>query len=536
MADKKRLAKLSPNADASSQSTVVEPDDNASTPPHWLLLFTVFVTGASVLIIELVGTRVISPFFGSGIYTWSALIAITLAALSLGYVIGGRYADKSPHATPLYLLCMLAGVWTVVSPWMAASLSTALIQSLDIRLSILLAATLLFFPNLFLLGGAGPFVIRLMGASRRNSGSTSGLVFAISTLGSLLGALVTGFMLVPNYGVQAIFVYCGFALLLLALLGFLYQRQPRPSLAVVVSMLICGFALQQSEPAESSTIEVLDRSPSFYGQLQVIQKGDIKLLLADGIGQNYVTSDENFAVSYINLFSALPRMRNETVPAQARALVIGMGAGQLPMLFEKQGVETDTVEIDPRVDELARKHFGFTLAPERVYFMDGRLFLSQSAKQYDYLVIDAFSSDQIASHLLSREALSLARQRLTSEGLVLNYTAFADGEDVAIVQRTMQEVFPYVRTFAHSPESLGSVVFMGANAPIDFQGGSIRLTRSQFTDIQKFFRGELSDLGGELVVTDDYNPLDHQRQGVQLAWRQMMWEFLGKEQLQWLFF
>ena len=181
--------------------------DNRRIPDR-ALLATVFVTGACVLIIELMGTRVLAPYFGSGIYTWSALIAVTLAALALGYSFGGRLADRLPRADILYNLCLAAGLWTLSTPMLARPLLPMMIQLSDIRTGVLLSSVLLYFPNLFLLGAIGPFVIRLMTRDREAVGSVSGRVFSVSTIGSLLGALGTGFILIPNYGVMAIFAFC----------------------------------------------------------------------------------------------------------------------------------------------------------------------------------------------------------------------------------------------------------------------------------------------------------------------------------------
>ena len=187
--------------------------------PDWALLATVFITGACVLIIELAGSRLLAPWFGSGIYTWSSLIAVTLAALALGYAFGGRLADRLPRANILFNLCLAAGLWTLSTPMLARPLLPFMIQIADIRIGVLLSSLLLYFPNLFLLGAIGPFVIRLMTRERTTVGTVSGRVFAVSTIGSLLGALATGFILIPNVGVLTIFAFCGSLLLALAIIG-----------------------------------------------------------------------------------------------------------------------------------------------------------------------------------------------------------------------------------------------------------------------------------------------------------------------------
>ena len=134
---------------------------NYPRTPDWALLLTVFITGACVLIVELMGTRILAPYFGSGIYTWSSLIAVTLAALAMGYTFGGRLADRLPRTDILYSMCLAAGLWTLLTPLLATPLLPVMILISDIRIGVILSSCILYFPNLFLLGAICPFVIRL---------------------------------------------------------------------------------------------------------------------------------------------------------------------------------------------------------------------------------------------------------------------------------------------------------------------------------------------------------------------------------------
>ena len=229
--------------------------------PDWALLSTVFITGACVLIIELLGTRILAPYFGSGIYTWSALIAVTLVALALGYAYGGRLADRLPRADILYNLCLAAGLWTLSTPILASPLLSSLLDITDIRIALLISSCILYFPNLFLLGAVGPFVIRLIARNSETVGSVSGRVFAVSTVGSLFGALGTGFILIPNYGVQAIFTFCGTLLIILAILGNFRPKFIGYTL-VLISIVVSILLLTGKKNDANSSIEIQDKMPS----------------------------------------------------------------------------------------------------------------------------------------------------------------------------------------------------------------------------------------------------------------------------------
>jgi predicted membrane-bound spermidine synthase len=503
--------------------------------PDWALLATVFVTGGCVLIIELMGTRILAPYFGSGIYTWSALIAITLAALALGYSFGGRLADRLPKTTMLYSLCLAAGLWTLSTPMLARALLPLLAHIPDIRVGVLISSTVLYFPNLFLLGAIGPYVIRLMTRRRENAGSVSGLVFAISTIGSLTGALVTGFMLIPHYGVQAIFTFSGALLLALAIFGNFRPKFIGYAI-FLASIVVALIFFSRKQPDENISIEILEEVPSFYGQLQVIRRGKEKALLVDGIGQNYVYDGNSYATPYINFVSALPVLSQRPVKPARKALVIGLGAGQLTMLLQQAGFDVDAVEIDPEVGELAKKHFGFSLPPEHIHYMDGRLFLLRDRSMYEYIVLDAFSAEQIASHLLSREALSETSAHLTETGLLaINVTSVITGNDIGAIQHTLQTVFPHVHTFSlDSGHELTSIVFIASRSPIQLSRTDTSLSHSQLAAANRFIAGELPDLHSGVLLTDDYNPLSFQRRNIQLLWREAMIDYLGDGNMGWL--
>ena len=503
--------------------------------PDWALLLTVFITGACVLIIELMGTRILAPYFGNGIYTWSALIAITLAALALGYAFGGRLADRQPRAVILYSICLAAGLWTLATPLLARPLLPLLVQIPDVRPGILISSCILFFPSLFLLGAIGPFVIRLSTHNRESIGSTSGLVFSISTIGSLLGALGTGFFLIPNYGVQVIFAFCGIVLVVLAILGNF--RPKFIGYAVLLTLLILLLTvLSGKKPAAKTSIEVLEQTPSFYGQLQVIQKNNVKSLLVDGIGQNYVFDNNSHTTQYISFIAALPTLSESTAKTDPKALIIGLGAGQLPMLMQQNGYHVDAVEIDPKIGDIAAKYFGFNLSADRIHYMDGRRYFLRNRSDYEFIVIDAFSGEQIASHLLSVEALIEAKAHLTKTGvLAINVTSEKNGTDIAALQHTLKAVFPHVRIFTPDNSSeLSSFVLVASQAPVHLSTEGVSFSTAQLADVEQFIAGELPNLQGTLLLTDDFNPISYYRRDVQLLWRKAMISYLGGENLQWL--
>ena len=154
------------------------------------------LSGAAVLSLEILGTRVLGPYYGVSIYLWSALITVTLAALSVGYAVGGRWADRGPRLGALAWMLGGAGIWVLFVPWLEAPL-LRLADGAGLRAAVLIAAVVLFAPPLLLLGMVSPYAIRLKAGRLDEVGRTAGNLFAVSTVASVLSAVATGFWLVP---------------------------------------------------------------------------------------------------------------------------------------------------------------------------------------------------------------------------------------------------------------------------------------------------------------------------------------------------
>lgn len=498
-----------------------------------LLLATVFLTGACVLVVEIAGSRVVAPLYGSGLYSWSALISVTLAALSLGYWAGGRAADRRPDATLFHGGILAAGLLVVAIPW-AAPVVLRMTEPLDPRFGVLLSATLLFFPPLALLGGVTPFAIRLARPPEAEVGAMSGRFFAVSTIGSLLAALATGFLLIPNLGVRSILALAGVALTLTAAAGLIvWGRGPR---AIAVTLVaVAGLAAWRgADPGGGSErLRILARTPSFFGFLRVVETDAERMLTVNGIGQNYVPLTPGGGHSaYVEFMGVLPRLHLAT-PRDRSGLLIGLGAGELVGQLEAAGVAVTVVEIDPKVEDMARRYFGLTLPHERIHIADGRTFLERDTGAYDFLLMDAFLGEDVPSHLYTREAFSAMRRRLAPGGLLaMNYTSFADGADTRSVARTLRAVFPHVKGFTDRDDSgdLVSTVFLASVDPIALDD----VAAAALPGAGRFLTHEVRyPEPGSTLLTDDFNPINVHRLGATRRWREMMIRHIGEDWAYW---
>ncbi len=180
---------------------------------------TIFITGAAVLVIEILGTRILAPFYGSTIFVWSSLISVTLAFLALGYLWGGKLADRKPDTGLLYWIVFAAGISIVLIPKYS---NWVLIQTdrFGLKFGPLIAAFIIFFAPLFLLGAVSPFAVKIRTRLLDHLGITAGSLYATATLGSLAGALFAGFLLIPNFSVSWIINATG---VILISLFFIWQ-------------------------------------------------------------------------------------------------------------------------------------------------------------------------------------------------------------------------------------------------------------------------------------------------------------------------
>ncbi|MBI4937834.1 MAG: fused MFS/spermidine synthase [Nitrosomonadales bacterium] len=487
------------------------------------LLLTAGLTGGLVMAVEVLGARVIAPFFGVSLFVWTALIAVTLLALAAGYVTGGRWADRSGSPALLFSLIAASGVLLLLVPFAKAAVLQAALP-LGLRWGAFIGALALFGPPLFLLGCVSPFLVRLAAREWSQLGRTVGLMYAISTAGSFLGTVLTGYYLVAELGLSRAFHVSGALLLALSAVYFaLFRGQMAALLLPMVALLAASIPLQQGKVvlADGTVAQVVDSRDSYYGHVQVVdyrgEKGHIREMLIDGQiqgGIDVATGQSIYEYSYM-----LEHLTLASNPGGKRALVIGLGTGTIPRRYAARGIETEVVDIEPAVVAAAHTHFGFP-ASQRTHLIDARYFLATAKTRYDYIILDVFSGDSTPGYLLSREALELVRARLEPGGVLgINLIGSLAGERrmTASVMRTLEAAFPWVRIYPlyipGSGESMGNIsIVAGIGEPLDElpaldeTGLPLPVRDGLRRALAQRYVWNGSSEG--IVLTDDYNPID----------------------------
>jgi spermidine synthase len=496
----------------------------------WYLYVVVLVGGAAVLAIEILGTRILGPFYGVSLFLWSALITVTLVALAIGYVIGGRWADRKPRASRIYLLLAGAGLWTVLIPWITHPI-LGLAEPFGLRVAVLVAAFLLFAPPLTLLGMVSPYAIRVRASSMEIVGRTAGDLYAISTLGSVVAALLTGFVLIPSIGVLRLTLTTGGLLLATAALGWALSLKSGKARAAAVSALLIGAAGIAQVPSEQarpgSGLVAIEQSP--YAEIRVLDTPDrkLRLLVIDG-GTHTIARPGTWESAYP--YVALVGVSRCLVPKPGRVLVVGVGGGSVLKDFASRGWSVDAVEIDPVVVKVAREHFGLSPEDGQVFTMDGRRFIGGNRGPYDIVVMDAFGSSSIPFHLVTREAFGLIASRLAPGG-VLAINVESDGwhgEVVKAVAATLRTRFAHVVALPGEPSAgdLGNVVLLASHTSLDV-GADCDAFERNFAR-RGWTNRFVPDIQGAPVLTDDLNPVDLWSERINVLARQDLHRYFGE--------
>ena len=486
------------------------------------LIITAALCGALVMVVEVLGSRVIGPFFGVSLFVWTSLITVTMVALASGYAIGGHWSDRRSSPDWLYGIIMVSGILEILIPTLKGPILQMSLP-LGLRWGSLTSAFLLFGPSLFLLGCVSPYVVKIAAREMHNIGKTVGSFYAISTVGSVIGTLLTGFVLIAYLGVNQIFLLTG-ALLIAMGIGYFvfFRRKWSPILAVVFPLLFLPHETHVSKVMPDGTrVERINNRDSFYGNLKVVdysyQSLHYRELLIDGLVQGGIdisTGQSIYEYSYLLQF--LPYALN---PDGRNCLVIGLGAGLVPGWYKAQGVDTEVVDIDPAVLEISRSYFGFNPAIP-VHIEDARYFLINTKQNYDFIVLDVFNGDTTPGHLLSVEAMRLAKKRLSPDGvLAINLIGSIKHNTLmtASAIKTLQSVFDQVAiytTFSASGDGTGNLEIMAYDGaqrePLLDRIANLNVHPEIESSVRLSMLQPISLPANTdaMILSDNYNPMD----------------------------
>ena len=421
----------------------------------------VFLCGAALMIIELTGSRILAPFLGTSLVVWTSLIGIILASLSLGAWWGGILADRRPSARVLGRIVLFAA-WATAAIGLSRGWVLPVLQgSGSLHLAAIVATLVLFAPASVLLGMVAPFAVRLQLADTDTAGRTAGSLYALSTIGSIAGTFLAGYVLIAWVGSTAILFITAMVLAAAAWLaapsGRLFQGL---SLLVFVLALLIG----RAQDRRLEQVGFLDRDTPYNRVLVYTGKEEgtgrlTRDLVTDPSGRQsamYLDNPSELALPYTRFY----RLAEYYRPGMRRMLVLGGGGFSFPKyaLAHYPDLQVDVVELDPGMIALARSHFALPEDPRlRVIEADARTFLQRTEDRYDVILCDVFNSHYaIPFHLVTVEAVGLMRRALNPSGVVLvNLLASPEGVASRFYQAlyaTFATAFAEVQAYAvHDP-------------------------------------------------------------------------------------
>lgn len=474
----------------------------------------VFLAGAIGMGLELIAARVLSPYVGSSNVVWTSIIGIILASMSLGYWIGGKKADKDASIDQLSDILLIAALSTSFIP----ILETLIVKNFagiieNLIIAAILCAIIVFSIPSFILAMVSPFAVKIKSKEDNEIGSLSGRISSLSTIGSILGTFIMGFVLIPNIGVTNINIGVTLTLILMSIL----TREKRDKkylcttiiiICVTLILIVLGkWIFKVSNP------DILLDTDSQYSRIWVKQitteEATYKTLQVDTGLESYINTETGEMgaeyLKYYDLFEYFNKDANNT-------LLIGGAAYTYPIhyLDKYEDKTIDVVEIDDKMTQIAIDQFGLNIDEPRldVYNQDGRSYLNYSENKYDTILIDAFKGVNAPFELTTYEALTKAKNMLNENGIVLtNIISSLEGKEAKFIEyeyATYKKVFDDVKVFmvnTTEKEVKQNLILVGIK-------GNPQKDEEKYNEYEKYLSREATDIKvNEQIVTDDFAPI-----------------------------
>jgi spermidine synthase len=481
-------------------------------PPLALIVFTV---GFSILGAEIAAARLLAPYFGASTIVWANTIGIVLVALSIGYWYGGKLADRNPTRSGLYRIVLLAGLLLAAVPFVADPFLRVAVDALDsisagAFIGSLLGVTVLVATPILVSGAVAPYALRLAVADVARAGTVSGRLYAISTVGSLLGTWTSALLFIPLIGTRRTFVVFGLVLVVLAAIGL---ARAAYVVAPVVLAVLLALPVGTVKGETDAGARVIHDADTEYQYARVVQDADGARTLELNEGQavhsifrpgTYLTGD------YWDEMLVLPFAGTRRPPRSIA--ILGNAGGTTARAYGHFFPQTriDAVEIDGELTDIGRRYFDLRGPRLHTHAADARPFLSRTKQRYDAIVVDAYRQPYIPFYLATREFFELARDRLTERGVVLINVGHPERSQrlEQVLSATLNAVFP---TVLRDPAQPTNTVLLATAAPAS---GAMLLGAAAGlpAELQPVARAAanrlLARLRGGRVYTDDVAPVE----------------------------
>ncbi len=498
----------------------------------WRANSIAFISSFCVMVIELIAARILAPYIGVSLYTWTSIIGVILAGIALGNFIGGIVADKYPHPSVLAAIFLAGSLATIaILPFIKWVASSDWFARMPIMLNFTLRTACVFFLPAIILSMVSPLVIKLTLSDTGKTGGVVGTIYAFSTAGAILGTFMTGFFFILWFGTRTIVWLVAAILILTGILSWFSWKVPARwkfspgNLTIWAVALIVVIASVSLFQYRSAWQENYTQESNYYAiRVSTEDDGAMKVLILDHLVHSYVfpNNPTELKYDYEKIFTGIVKYTLNT--ASPRLLHLGGGGYSFPRYLETvyPSSRSEVVEIDPQVTRIAYDELGLSRASSiKTYNQDARLFLIQrdSSLKYNYIVGDVFNDLSTPYHLTTLEFDRLVKENLTPDGIYMVNIIddFQKGRYMPSFIYTLQHVFKHVVLFSSSDDwkNLGMSTFVITASDQDIQPDNYRsivtqngaLAASGYPYPEASLDAYLKDRNA-LLLTDDYAPTD----------------------------
>ena len=480
--------------------------------------FMVLIVNAIYMILELIASRLLSPYFGNTTIVWTSVIGIILLSSSVGNYIGGIIADKEKLQKAIKLILLASGFTVLIIPLIESAVLDFMIKNVEsIKLGAILSTIILFFIPSMLIGFLSPIVTKLKIDDLKNAGKVSGKISAIATLGCILGDFVGGFYLIPHFGSNAILYVLAIILFLLTL--FVQEFKIKNLILPVCLSIFCGilsfsYSLYNENCGKrvlAGETDVKVTYDSTYGRVNIYNSNaNTRILNIDRATETITYTDEynryTLPTGYSKFYDLMFKSKNEIKDT----LLIGGGGFSYPKHYisKYKNKTMDVIEIDEKVIELSKKYFflndlieEFDLENNKrlnIIKEDGRVYLNRCQKKYDAILNDAFVGETPVKTLSTVEAIQLIHDALNTDGIymtnVISSLENTNSEFLKAEIKTIKQVFK-------------NVYLIPCNVPNDVNTiqNCIIIATDQVLNFKEAISINTED---NIILTDDYCPIE----------------------------
>lgn len=380
-------------------------------------LYTIsFIEGASVMAAEICGAKLLAPFFGSSLYVWSSVMAITLGGLASGYFFGGQLSKKENKTNTLLFILIAAVCCLSVMPFLS-NLFYSVAAHLSLIPAVVISVFVLLFPTMLCMGATSPLIISILTETAAKSGENSGKIYAVSTVGGIMATFLCGFYLIPTIGIT-LTLLCFSGLLALVSLFLVFKKKSKIiglSLLIPVLFSVYGFINTKTNPYS------VYKTEGILGQLEIRDEpseSNVSLVIRKLLINNIIQTEMNLGTKqsvseYIRLLQ-----KNLLYFPKGKALVLGLGGGLVSNILHDNNYRVTGVEFDERIISMAQQFFYLNDSVNTVCD-DARHFINSDKGQYNLVLFDIFKAEEQPSHVITKESLETLKTLLDTNAIVL---------------------------------------------------------------------------------------------------------------------